>query len=863
MFLRYISTMPALLAASLTATALGLSSIAQADVRAAHTTLVSETASFFTPGALDGRVEAIEVVGDTVYVGGTFTQIQMALDGEIINQPYLFAYSKSTGAIITDFDPVLNNSVRALETTGEGSGIFVGGHFTIVNGETNRKGLVKLDAFGDRVSGFSARPDKRVYTMDRSGNTLYLGGNFTRIGSENRDYLAAVDTTTGEVLPNFNLDIDGAHTTNVITTEFPSVDEIEVTSDDELMVVVGNFKTIDGFDRSRLAVIEIGDRNTGEQTVVSAWNTDVYDVQCPIQRFPQYIFGMDVSPDNSYFVTGSSGFRRRGEPACDTTVRFDFGDLTNDNVQPTWVSYTGGDSVYEVAASDHAVYIGGHFEFINNDLGTGNTRGRGGVARDGFAALDPKNGLPLLDWQSDRNPRGLGVFSIEVEPEGLYIGDDTDFMNGNEHPKFKFLPMTTNKIARPVIPTLPTTLYSNNNGEITATPFDGALFGTTMAASAADRFGARGAMFLGGQMFYGDDNGTLWSSVRLEDGTFEQPTPVDLLGLNSGDWNISQVSGMFFDHDLGRIYYSKQGDSRLFFRSFTPAGPISGEYEFIADEQSDILWGDVRGMDVIGGHLYYGRTDGVLYRADMDGYTVVAGTSVAISGPGIDTLNWNKSLLAFSSDGEVIGNPGGGESQYEFEFAASAESNSFRKFEFEIQPGEPIDVRLTWDDPNAELNVFLRDPNNVLVDKDNNQSGPSPKWVSAPAGAGGIYTVSVKIKEGSTAYNVSVNPTVEVPEEPKGAEFNSTGSVDSGKWQVFEFEVEAGDIIDAQVSWASDATLKVFLRDETGAQIDKDTDESGSPEVVSAVATTSGTWSVGVNMTSGSADYNVLVNITE
>ena len=53
-------------------------------------------AFLFTPGAIDGRVEAIAVEGDRVYVGGTFTQIQEPLDGEIINQPYLFAYSKST-----------------------------------------------------------------------------------------------------------------------------------------------------------------------------------------------------------------------------------------------------------------------------------------------------------------------------------------------------------------------------------------------------------------------------------------------------------------------------------------------------------------------------------------------------------------------------------------------------------------------------------------------------------------------------------------------------------------------------------------------------------------------------------------------
>lgn len=847
----------ALVAIPITLAATSVGKLVHADVRPAHSSLVAENASFFTPGALDGRVEAIAVDGDTVFVGGTFTQIQMALDGEIIDQPYLFAYSKSTGAIIRDFDPVLNNAVLALQTTGEGTGIFAGGAFTTVNGETNRKGLIKLDDFGDRVQGFSARPNKRVFTMDRSGNTLYIGGNFTRVGPLDIEYLAAVDTVTGALQPDLNLDFDG-YFPGSRGIGLPSVDDIEVTSDDQLMVVVGNFTTINGASRSRLALVELGN-----QAVVSTWNTDVYDTRCPADwRFPQYIKGIDIAPDDSYFVVGTTGFRIIGNPACDTVVRFELDDLSNPDIQPTWVNYTGGDSIYEVAVSEHAVYAGGHFRTLNNGLSPdGGRSGPGAVERAGLAALDPLNGLPLLGWQADRNPRGLGTFALEVQPEGLYIGDDTDFLNGFKHPKFKFLPITTSAIVRPGAASLPTSIFSVNNNALDAIAFDGITLGSPKVMSNHDWASARGAMFLGGQLFHADDNGTMWVSALRDDDTLTVPAQVDLFGLTGSQWDLSRLGGMFFNHEHGRVYYTLENDSRLFWRAFTPEGPLFGDFQHVAADQGDILWGDVQGMDVIDGHLYFGRSDGYLYRASIDGASPVPGTTVAISGPGIDGLDWNNPFLTFSSDGAML--PPVNDAQYTFESAGSDTFKSFRKFEFAVAAGEPVVVRLTWDDPSAQLNVFLRDANGQLVDSDNDRNGSSPKWLSAPAGAGGTYTVSVKIQEGSSAYTVSVNPTEEPPQPQADFEFSTSGSETANRWQVFNFDVEAGDLVDAQVLWNDpNASLKVFLRDETNTMVDRDTDLSGSPEKVSAIAQTSGRWSVAVRIETGSIDYDVQVNTT-
>jgi len=158
------------------------------------------------------------------------------------------------------------------------------------------------------------------------------------------------------------MDFGGLLTTAVVDANEArqGVDDIDITSDGQLLVIAGNFTSIDGISRTRLAAIELDG-----QARVSDWNTDVFDIQCPASLFPQYIRGIDISPDNSYLVTGTTGFRITGNPACDTIVRFEIDDLTNTDVQPTWVNYTGGDSVYEVVSTEHAVYTGGHFRWLN------------------------------------------------------------------------------------------------------------------------------------------------------------------------------------------------------------------------------------------------------------------------------------------------------------------------------------------------------------------------------------------------------------------------------------------------------------------------------------------------------------------
>ena len=73
-----------------------------------------------TPHAQSGEVRAFAQVGNTVYVGGTFTNIKAAGAGSWTSRPYLFAYDSGTGAINTTFLPQLDGSVSALAISPDG-----------------------------------------------------------------------------------------------------------------------------------------------------------------------------------------------------------------------------------------------------------------------------------------------------------------------------------------------------------------------------------------------------------------------------------------------------------------------------------------------------------------------------------------------------------------------------------------------------------------------------------------------------------------------------------------------------------------------------------------------------------------------
>jgi hypothetical protein len=150
---------------------------------------------------VNGRVYAVKIVGGTVYVGGTFSAA-VSPSGQQVARRNLAAFRLSDGSLVTGWRADASSSVYALAS--DGSSLYVGGNFTSLGGQ-NRQRVARLDLdTGAAVPGFQARATGGpVRALDASGGALYVGGSFTSVNGASRSFLAKLDSSTGATAAGF------------------------------------------------------------------------------------------------------------------------------------------------------------------------------------------------------------------------------------------------------------------------------------------------------------------------------------------------------------------------------------------------------------------------------------------------------------------------------------------------------------------------------------------------------------------------------------------------------------------------------------------------------------------------------------
>ena len=182
-------------------------------------------------------VNALAVSGSTVYAGGQFTSI----GGQTRN--HIVALDAGSG-LATGWDPNANSNVDALVVSG--STVYAAGWFTTIGGQT-RKNIAALDAGTGLATAWDPSADRAVDALAVSGSTVYAVGYFTSIGGQNRSEVAALDAGSG---------LATGWDPNAGGTSYHEVLTLAVSG--STVYVGGEFTSIGGQARDNLAALDAG-----------------------------------------------------------------------------------------------------------------------------------------------------------------------------------------------------------------------------------------------------------------------------------------------------------------------------------------------------------------------------------------------------------------------------------------------------------------------------------------------------------------------------------------------------------------------------------------------------------------------------
>lgn len=219
--------------------------------------------------------------------------------------------------------------------------------------------------------------DGRVSAIVVSGGKAYLGGYFTHVNGVERNHLASIDTTTGELTdwnPNAN----------------NSVRSLGVSEDGTHIYAGGAFSSVSGLGRTRLASIEA---TTG--AVDPNWRPKANST----------VRAIAVSARGVYLGGSFTSINGQGRN------RLALVDPTTGALDPSWVSSADNTvRALGVAPNGSRIFAGGDFGTVN------------GNSRPYLIALDPNTGALDDGWVTPTKPNGK-VYDLQQSGGLLYAGE--------------------------------------------------------------------------------------------------------------------------------------------------------------------------------------------------------------------------------------------------------------------------------------------------------------------------------------------------------------------------------------------------------------------------------------------------------
>jgi hypothetical protein len=356
----------------------------------AHVTPAGAVDPGFDP-APDDEVEAMALLGDTLYIGGQFANVA--------GQSRSRLAAVGTDGVLTAWDPGADGTVTAL--AGAGSTVYVGGAFNTLSGAARAK-VGAVDATTGDETTWAPQADNEVTSLEVAGGGVFATGYFTTIGGQARRYVAELAADGTGTATAWNAAVSG-----------DSVEDLAVTGD--TVYLAGSLGAVGGQDRGGAAAV---DRTTGavknwapafsSGSAVAAGDGRVFvsgvrpgDVEGPAEVHPTT--GVVLTPDlgfsGSIFAMALSGSRLYAAGQIDILdgVRRDsLVEIDAATGEPTaWAPNAPG-SVRALAASGTRLYVGGSFATI------------AGQPRKSGAAFDLADGS-LTAWNPDASSDITGL----------------------------------------------------------------------------------------------------------------------------------------------------------------------------------------------------------------------------------------------------------------------------------------------------------------------------------------------------------------------------------------------------------------------------------------------------------------------
>jgi len=371
------------------------------------------------------QVRQIAECDGIMYAVGMFTAIEQG--GKTYSRHNAFSFSATAPYRITPWNPGVNGEVNSIALTPDCSHAWLGGSFTKVAG-TSARNIAKVStATGAVVPGWAHNASKVVDTVlyTPSGHVL-AGGEFTSINGSGRNFYASLNPSTGRDDGYLNLNVSGHYVYPGAAANPTQVYNQQLSPDGRHVLVEGVFTAVQGRSRQQIFMLSLGSGH-GD---VSDWNFSGFGQHC-VDSHPFYIRGAAWSPDQSTVyiaTTGEHPFDWRGSfpftGLCDVAAAFPAAQASG--LHPTWVNYTGCDSLYSAAADASTVYVGGHERWADNPRGC-NEAGPGAIHAPGLGGFTPGGSLltnPGGTAGRYRRARGYGADDMLRTHAGLWIASD-------------------------------------------------------------------------------------------------------------------------------------------------------------------------------------------------------------------------------------------------------------------------------------------------------------------------------------------------------------------------------------------------------------------------------------------------------